>query len=146
MASRRSIAICVAFGLIAFVGCSDDDPPRAQPATDATMFVGGSFDELPVPPLADPLGPEHVVDEVVVRSYGVRNRTVESVMSFYEEALADEELITPVHDVPGAAEVLRGEWRYRGKRLRVTVQAAPAADDEPGVERRVQASLELHPT
>jgi len=126
------------------VGCGDDEQPHAQPAEDATTFVGGAFGELPVPPLADPLGPERVLDEVVVRSYGVRNTTVQAVMSFYEDALADEEIITPVRDVPGTAEVLRGEWRHRGQRLRVTVQAAPAADDEPGVERRVQVSLELH--
>jgi hypothetical protein len=147
MRRRRRIFVGLLVAVTALAACGDDGEPRAQPSADGTAFVGGSFDELPVPPLAEPLGPERELgDGVVVRSYGVRNRTVEAVMSFYEDALAGQPVIEPVGDAPGDASVLRGEWRYRGRRLRVTVQAAPAADEEPGVEGRVQVSLELHPS
>ena len=147
MGHRRSISVCLLLSVTALAGCGGDDEPQARPSSEGAAFVGGSFEELPLPPLAEPLGPEREVGQgVVVRSYGVRDATVESVMSFYEDALADEAVIAAVSDAPGDASVLRGEWRHGGRRLRVTVQAAPAADEEPGVERRVQVTLELHPT
>ena len=139
------MAACLLAASTLLASCGADDGPEARSPGDAAAS-SGALDQLPVPALADPLGPEREVGDVVVRSYGVRNATVESVMSFYEDALADEDVLTAVRDAPGDAPVLRGEWRYRGQRLRITVQAAPAADEEPGVDRRVQVSLELHPT
>lgn len=153
MVPGRLLIATIALMVLAVTACGDGDGDgtRAQPSPDGTAFVGGSFGDIPVPPLADPLGPEIVEDDGTVgRSYAVRDRTPRATMDFYVKALADEPMITDVHDVAeeGGATVLRGEWLFDDRRLRVTVQPAPTVEGSAGereADQVVQLSLLLFP-
>ena len=140
----RWAAVLIALAALVLAGCGDDDDGTdAQVGPDVTAFVGATLDDVPVPPLAEPLGPARETDEGVrVRSWSVRDRAVEEVMAFYQDLLADRPVVEDVSDAPGAGTVLRGEWELEDGVLRVTVQEAPTVGDEGPT---VQLSLQLTP-
>lgn len=151
---RSRVRIWVLGVLLATAGvaCGDDgggggDDTQAQVAPDVTTFVGGSLDDLPVPPRAEPLGPLRESDDgILVRSYEVRDTTGRQVMDFYEELLADRPVVSPVENAPGSGDVLRGEWRLEDGVLRITTQAAPTVDEQDGDDDvTTQLSLQLTP-
>ncbi len=125
------------------VGCGDEtngggDQPEAQPAPDVSVFAEGEFDGLPIPPRADPVGRRSEDNDVVTRSFSVRNTTVREVLQFYERELdgwtrvGEEDVGTAVH----------ADYERDGRGLRVTVQSASDLSDEvPGL----QLSLQLGP-
>lgn len=142
-ALRAATSALVAVLLVA--ACGGDDGPEAQPDPSGTGFVEQSFDELPLPPRARPLGPVQQEDEGLSRTWGVRNTTAEEVLDFYDRNLDERwEQRWPVRQV---GDGYRGEWRDGGTRLRVSSVRAPTASGEPAAPDApvVQLSLQLLP-
>lgn len=140
----RWAALFLALAALVLAGCGEgDDDTSAQVGPGATSFVGATLDDVPVPPLAEPLGPARETDDGTrVRSWSVRDRSIEEVMAFYQDLLQDRPVVDDVSDAPGAGTVLRGDWQLEDGVLRVTVQEAPTVGDE---EPTVQLSLQLTP-
>ncbi|MGE3835542.1 MAG: hypothetical protein AB7H43_12235 [Acidimicrobiia bacterium] len=147
--ARRLPAALVAALALVLLGCGDDDVGGPQVTPGVTGFVGADLDDVPVPPLATPLGPASEVDEgVVVRSYAVRDRTVGEVMAFYADALADRPVASPVRQLPGSADARQGTWIFDDGVLTVTAQRAPTVDEGDGPSGgglTTQLSLQLEP-
>ena len=127
--------------------CGDEGgAPEAQPSPGGTGFVDGEFDELPVPPLAVPLGPRREKEGVLSRSWSVRNTTAAEVLDFYERTLGDRwQVSTPPRPL---GDAYRGEWRAGDDELRVSAVPAPAADVDARPQPAgalVQLSLQLLP-
>lgn len=143
---RRAAASAVAMAL-ALAACGADDGsseeqtgsrPEAQPAPGVTSFTEGGFDELPIPPQADPVGPRSEKDGVVARSFDVRNTEVDEVVQFYEGQLSGWDQLG-VEDVGSA---VRADFERGGRGLRMTAQPAPTlSGDDP----RLQLTLQLGP-
>lgn len=147
MSFPRSAAAVILL-LVASTGCGDGGESDSDDvvAPDVTTFVGGDLDDVPVPPLAEPVGPLRELDgELLVRSYEVRNRTPREVMTFYQAAFADRPVLTPVRDVPGRATVLRGEWRLEDGVIRITTQRAPTLEEKGSDSLVTQLSLQFSP-
>lgn len=139
----RWAALVLTLAALVLAGCGDGDDTDAQVGPGVTGFVGATLDDVPVPPLAEPLGPVRETDDGIrVRSWSVRDRSVEEVMAFYQELFEDRPVVDDVSDAPGAGTVLRGEWRLEDGIMRVTVQEAPTVGDEGPT---VQLSLQLTP-
>jgi hypothetical protein len=134
--------------LLAVAGCGDDDgtTPEAQPAPDATTFEEGDFEDLPLPPLAEPFGERSEEDGIVTRSFVIRNRTPEDVMTFYETELSEAQVVTAPEQ--SGADTLRAEWLLDdGRTLLVTSLPAPTAEGDEVEDADVvtQFSLTLRP-
>lgn len=147
---RRTADVLVALVVVFVLGaCGDaDSEPEAQPAEEGVTFVRGDFGDIPVPPLAEEVGPRSEKDDVVAQSYRVRNSSRAELFDFYGERLGGwqvEEAPRPLGDAEEAS--WRGQWVRDDRRLVVTVSEAPtlepadAADDDPVV----QLSLSLEP-
>lgn len=139
-AGRLVVSVLAPAALLA--GCGDDvagdAQPEAQPAPDVSVFSEGDFDGLPVPPLADPVGPRSEYEDVTARSFTVRNTTPEEVVEFYDTALGD-------WTKQGSEDVgtaIRSDYEKGGRGLRVTVQRAPTIEDDAA---ELQLSLQLGP-
>lgn len=149
--SSKSVAVLVAMLLVVLSACGGEEDEAAgtdgQVTSGGSVFVGGDLDDVPVPPLAEPLAPvQEAEGGVLVRSYGVRDSRVQDVMAFYEDLFSERPVVEPVHDVEGSSVVLQGEWRLRDGVLRVTVQQAPTLEDGEAAEgSSVQLSLQLDP-
>lgn len=148
----KHLVSLVAVLLLALAGCGDGDGEReagtdAQVTPGSSNFVGADLDDVPVPPLAEPLGPVQEEDGgLLVRSYAVRDSRVQDVMAFYEDLFADRPVVQPVEDAPGSSTVLGAAWQLRDGILKVTAQQAPTIDDPGSSEgNSVQLSLELDP-
>lgn len=123
--------------------------PEAQPAEEGATFVRGDFGDIPVPPLAEEVGPRSEKDDVIAQSYEVRNTSREELFEFYDDRL-DGWRVEQAPQKLGEAEAAswRAQWTRDDRRLIVTVSEAPtlepadAADDDPVV----QLSLSLEPT
>ena len=147
---RRTADVLVALVVVLVLGaCGDSGSgPEAQPAEEGATFVRGDFGSVPVPPLAEEVGPRSEKDDVVAQSYRVRNSSRAQLFDFYGERLDGwqvEQAPQAVGDAEGAS--WRGQWVRDDRRLVVTVSEAPAlepadaADDDPVV----QLSLSLEP-
>lgn len=148
MIRKPTFLVCVALLLLPLTACGGEDTKRdAQVTPGGATFVGADLDDVPVPPLAEPLSPvQEVEDGVLVRSYAVRDSRVQDVMAFYEDLFADRPVVEPVEDVDGSSVVLRGVWQLPDGVLRVTVQGAPTVAEEDASEgTAVQLSLQLDP-
>lgn len=119
-------------------GGSDGVLPEAQPAPDVSVFTEGTFDELPIPPRADPVGERSEIEDVVARSYLVRDLPADAVIAFYDEVLTEWEKV----DLDDVGTAGRADYVRNGRGLRVTAQPAPAAGDGEPV---VQLSLQMGP-
>jgi hypothetical protein len=142
-AGRAAVLAVVTAAVLALGACGDQDQPEAQPTPGGVGFEEGDFDELPVPPRADPLGPRQEEEGVLARSWSVRNTTAAEVLEFYEQNLMDGwQQTTPTRQL---GDAYRGIWRSGDEELRVSATPAPAADQEerPEDQRLVQVSLQL---
>lgn len=140
--ARRLLFLALAVGLLVACGGSQDEP-EAQPSPGGTGFVEGRFDELPVPPRAEALGPRRETDGVLARSWSVRDTTPDEVLQFYETGLPDWTVTSAPRSIGDGAQ---GLWRRGGEQLRVTATPAPTADQDEGAgtdPAEVQLSLQL---
>lgn len=122
--------------------------PSAQVAPQTKASVAADLGNVPIPPLARPIGPLYkAADGTATRNYAVRNMTVEAVMTFYRKQLADRPVVKAVADALGSWKVLRGEWRLDAGVIRVTVTPAPALGGQvaDSGHDEVQLSLQLLP-
>lgn len=141
------VAVLAVLGLGA---CGDDDVdtgPEAQPAEEGATFVSGDFGDVPVPPLAEEVGPRSEKDGVIAQSYEVRNTSREELFDFYENRLEGwqvEEAPQPLGEAEDAS--WRGQWVRDDRRLVVTVSGAPTLESgEATDDPVVQLSLSFEP-
>ncbi|MEZ5139321.1 MAG: hypothetical protein R2702_16245 [Acidimicrobiales bacterium] len=144
MRTRRTALLALVVALLAAlaVGCSDSNPTRTE-TSDPSVSDEASFEGLPVPPLADPVGSVSEKDGVVTRSYSVRNRTADRVFEFYEDELASLgwERQGPIEDA--GRNVRRGTWDGPKGTLEVTTTEAELLPDESTAGDRPDLQLSL---
>ncbi len=136
-AKRLVMALLVAMAL---GGCGTrEEREGTQPAPGVTTFEQGRFDDLPLAPRSDPIGPRSEKDGVVSRSFTAKGTTPEQVLRFYEQNLAGWTQVEPVHEVGTSS--YRGSWLRDEWLLEVSAGRAPALDDR--LEAQAQYSLVL---
>jgi len=137
----RSFAALLLLAVVA-VGCSDSNPTRTE-TSDPSVADEASFEGLPVPPLADPVGSVSEKQGVVTRSYSVRNRTADDVFEFYDEELAPLgwERRGPIEDA--GRNVRRATWDGPKGTLEVTTTEAELLPDESTAGDRPNLQLSL---
>jgi hypothetical protein len=132
--------------VIALGACTPSDE-GTQPRPDVVTFEQGDFEDLPLLAGSEALAPTNEEDGVVVRSYGVPNTTAEDVLAFYQEQLADEEVLEAPSSI--GENTFRGRWQLSdGRVLIVSATRSPAASgsaDLPDEELVTQFSLSLSP-
>jgi len=130
---------------VVFAGCQAPDPqPEAQPAPDVTTFQPGRFDDLPLVPRSDPVGPRTDADGVTARSYRTLGTTARDVLEFYRAELPPRWHL--VHGIEQLGErTFRADWSDGAYRLRVsaTYEHTLDVDDNASSERPIQYSLTL---
>lgn len=129
--------------VLALGGCSDREEQRegTQPAPAVTTFEQGRFDDLPLAPRSDPVGPRSEKEGVVTRSFSAKGTTPEQVLRFYEQNLTGWRQLEPVHEVGTSS--YRATWAQGEWLLEVSSGRAPALDAP--LEAQVQYSLVLRP-
>lgn len=128
--------------LLALAGCAvREEREGTQAAPDVTTLEQGRFDNLPLAPRSDPIGPRSEKEGVVSRSFTAKGTTAEQVVRFYEQNLRGWRQVEPVHQVGTSS--YRGTWAQGGWLLEVSSGTAPALDDP--LEAQVQYSLVLRP-
>ena len=138
--------VAVAAIALAGAGCTPSDE-GTQPRPDVTTFAQGDFGDIPRLPRSEAWTPPNEEDGNVARSYVVRNTAPEDVLGFYEEQLADFELVEEPASI--GANTFRGRWRLDTERV-LTVSATLANNlgdvpDIPDSEQATQYSLSLSP-
>ncbi len=132
--------------VVALGACTPSDE-GTQPSPDVTTFEQGEFEDLPLLAGSEALSPPNEEDGVVVRSYGVPNTTAEDVLAFYQEQLADEEVLEAPSSI--GENTFRGRWQLSdGRVLIVSATRSPTASgsaDLPDEELVTQFSLSLSP-
>ena len=151
MTIRRTLttAVCAGLLLVTTACGNDGDSPSASPAEDGATFVSGDFGDIPIHPLADPVGPKSTKDDVIAQSFVARNITSDDLFAWYEERLDGWNQTEAPHALGEAPQASsRARWEREDRRLIMTVSNAPtleadaSADDDPAV----QYSLSLEPT
>ena len=148
MSDRTSRGLAVAvFALTVATGCGHGGAPspKAQPAPDVTTFEVGRFDDLPLFPRTEPLGPRNEKAGVIARSFEARGTTPQQVLDFYQHSLGDGWTI--LH-APGKIGVgtYRGDWTNGTRQLRVSATEEPELDpNNASKDVMVQYSLTLSP-
>ena len=143
MPSKLVAAAAIA---LAASACTPSDE-GTQPRPDVTTFGQGDFGDIPLLPRSEALSPPNEEAGNVARSYVVRNTAPEDVLDFYEEQLAEFELVEEPASI--GANTFRGRWRLEGERV-LTVSANLANNlgdvpDIPDSEQATQYSLSLSP-
>lgn len=143
VATRVAGAMLGALLLLACGGDDGDSRPEAQPTTDATIFAGGEFGDIPIYPRSDPLQDPNREDGVVSQSLTARGAVPEQVISFYDRALQarDWEKLSE-GPIEAGVETARGEWVKDGMQLIVSATTAPTVGDDDS-EAVAQYSLVL---
>lgn len=148
---RRHWLGSVSLTAAVILGACGDDPesPAAQPAPAVTTFEQGGFDDIPLLPQSDPLGPRSETDGVVTSSYDVRGTTPQAVMAFYAETLEPDGWVPVGQAEQLGLDTFQGDWtntRSRS-RLRVSATDTPAlgGDEDRGGSVLTQYSLTLTP-
>lgn len=143
-AGRRALAI-FAVVLAAACGQGDSDRPSAQPTPDATTFQPGRFDDLPVFPRSEPLGPRNDENGSVSRSYRAVGTNPEAILRYYRGALGAEWQLMHEFERLGPG-TYRAEWTDGEWRLRISATGGPTLDnDDAAAQTEVQYSLHVHP-
>lgn len=143
-AGRRALAI-FAVVLAAACGQGGRDRPSAQPTPNATTFQPGRFDDLPVFPRSEPLGPRNDENGVVSRSFRADGTNPEAILRYYRGALGPEWQLMHEFERLGP-DTYRADWTDGEWRLRISATRAPTVNiDNAGAETTVQYSLHLHP-
>ncbi|MDP8992415.1 MAG: hypothetical protein M3N31_05080 [Actinomycetota bacterium] len=124
-------------------GCGGDRQERegAQTAPAVTTFEQGRFDDLPLFPRSDPIGPRSEKEGVIARSYTARGTTPERLLQFYEDKLTQWRQVEPVRKFGTSS--YRAKWARDNWLLEVSSGASPALDDAG--DAQVQYSLVLSP-
>lgn len=128
--------------LVGACGDDSDDPPAAQPAPNVTTFEPGRFDDVPLFPRSDPLGPRSDEGGVVARSYRATGTTAEQVLEYYRTSLDPKwRLQNPIENI--GVGTYRGDWVSDTYRLRVSATDAPTVSGEGDASRNVAAQYSL---
>lgn len=138
--------VCVAAaGAVLVSGCGPTrSHPVAQPAPGVTTFQPGNFDDLPLVPRSDPLGPRHDTGGTAVRSYKAVGTTPENVLHFYQGALGSGwHLVGGINQV--GVGTYQADWENGQYHLRVSATNAPTLNqqDPAASDAIVQYSLTL---
>lgn len=146
--TRLSVYLMVLCLAVAMSACGDDaDDGDAQPAEDSPTFVEGDFGEVPVHPLADPVGERSTTGDVTAQSFEVRNLTRDQLFEWYDENLdgwTSETTPGPVGEAPEAS--WRGTWTSGDRRLIVTAsEGTTLSGSSSSDDVRLQYSLSLEP-
>jgi hypothetical protein len=133
----------VALALLALTGCGDAGQERegTQPAPAVTTFEQGLFEDLPLFPRSDPIGPRSEKDGVVARSYTARGTTPERLVRYYEDNLTGWRQVEPSRRFGTSS--YRAKWARDDWFLEVSSGASPALDDAG--DAQVQYSVVLSP-
>ncbi len=145
MSAPRRVRAFLSVGMAGLVlaGCARDrEREGAQPAPDVTTFEQGRFDDLPLFPRSDPVGPRSEKEGVVTRSFVAKGATPEQVMQFYEGRLKGWQQVEPSHLVGTSTH--RAKWALDNWFLEVSASAYASSIDDP-LEAQVQYSLVLSP-
>ena len=123
----------------------NSDPPAAQPTPNATTFEPGRFDNLPMFPRSEPLGPRTEKDGTVARSYLAKGTTPEDVLEFYWRSLdGNWHMLNPIERI--GVGTFRADWGSDDYKLRVSATDAPTLElDDASKNVTVQYSLTLTP-
>jgi hypothetical protein len=141
------LAAILAFALAtAACGTARDGPsPEAQPTPNVTTFEVGRFDDLPLFPRSDPLGPRNEKSGVIARSFVARGTTPEQVLDFYLRSLGDGWRLLKAPEKIGEG-TYRGDWTSGNWQLRLSATEEPELDpDNASKDVTVQYSLTLTP-
>jgi hypothetical protein len=133
--------------VVALGACTPSDE-GTQPSPDVTTFEQGDFSDIPLHPRSEALTPPNEEGGTVARSYAVRNTTPEAVLNFYEEQLAEFDIV----EEPGSigTNTFRGSWQLNQGRVLI-VSATPVSSNLDGsgelvdTEALTQYSLSLSP-
>lgn len=131
--------------VVAAGACRAEEPePATQPAPDVTTFEPGKFDDLPLFPRSDPLGPRTDEDGVVARSYRAVGTTAREVVEYYRSTLATDWTLASAPEQLGP-RTYRADWVTDEYRLRVSATEGETLEsgDTPSAEEAVQYSLTL---
>ena len=146
---RRSLPLAATLALVVVTGACGNPgggpSPQAQPTPNVTTFEVGRFDNLPLFPRSDPLGPRNEKAGVVARSFVARGTTPDQVLDYYRRSLSDDWRLLKA---PGKIGVgtYRGDWTSGNWQLRVSATEEPELDpDNASKDVTVQYSLTLTP-
>lgn len=147
-AGRRTVAFVALALALAIGACGSDRDgggPSAQPTPDATTFQPGQFDDLPVFPRSEPLGPRNDENGSVSRSFVALGTNPEAILRYYRGALGEEWRLMHEFERLGQG-TYRADWTDGQWRLRISATEEPSVDiDNASRETTVQYSLHLHP-
>lgn len=146
LSSRPPVLVAGVVLAVTAAGCAGErEPPAAQPAPDVTTFVPGRFDDLPLFPRSEPLGPRTEKDGVVARSYLAKGTTPEDVLTYYRTTLEGRwRLLNPIEKL--GVRTFRADWVSDDYRLRVSATDGPTLElDDASKNVTVQYSLTLTP-
>ncbi|MFP5327138.1 MAG: hypothetical protein ACLGHT_06630 [Acidimicrobiia bacterium] len=118
----------------------------AQPAPAVTTFEQGRFDDIPLFPRSEPVGPRSEKDGVVARSYKALGASPEQVLDFYRDGLPSQwRMVTPLERL--GVDTYRADWEDGQYRLRVSATLEPLlrGPNEASNAAVSQYSLSLHP-
>jgi hypothetical protein len=144
----RCIAVVVVIlfaGSAAACGGNDDDAEAQddQPATDASAFTSGAFDELPKLPRMREVGAFTERGGVEVQSYEVDTLTPEQAIREYHELVTESwQPLSPPEQPANSA--WRAMYANDGRYLVVSTSEAPTLPEEGDATSTVQLSLTLY--
>lgn len=107
-------------------GDATSGDPGALPAPNVTAFTGGTFDDIPRHPLGDPINERDNQDGVTVQSFLVRDTAPRDVIDYYQDVLAEQEMVGSIEET--GENAYRGEWMLDGRILQVSTRLAPTGD------------------
>lgn len=119
--------------------------PPAQPTPEVTTFQPGAFDDLPLYPRSEPLGPRADEGKVTARSYKATGASPQQILEYYRDTLGARWTLVGRIDQVGVG-TYQADWTSGDRRLRVSASRAPALEgggDGGGVVS--QYSLTLRP-
>lgn len=122
-----SLTLLFAVALVTAACGGTDSDEGTQPAPAVTTFEQGVFDDIPLFPRSEPLGPRHEEDGVVAQSFRAYGTTPRGVLEHYVGSLPAWDLVEPV--TPTGTTTYRARWVRDGWSLLITSGPAPATSD-----------------
>lgn len=144
---RLRLAALACLVAISSTSCTRAGPDEGtQPAPPVSTFEQGRFDDIPLFPRSEPVGPRSEKDGVVARSYKALGASPEQVLEFYRDMLPSRwRMVTPLEKL--GVDTFRADWTDAEYRLRVTATLEPLlrGPNEASNAAVSQYSLSLHP-
>lgn len=137
-----ALAVAAALGMAACGGGGGQ--PSAQPAPEPTTFQPGRFDDIPLFPRSDPLGPRSDNGGVVARSYKATGASPAQILDYYKTNLDGRWVPIGRIEKIGVG-TYRGDWTSGDRKLRVSATEESLGSDTPAREVTTQYSLVLEP-